>query len=439
MNLARHAWRSGAAAMAFVLTLLPGPTSAQADGGQQPTFRSSVDLVVLDVQVVDATGRPAVGLPASSFDVRIDGRRRKVVSADLLHYAPGGGNTTAAGVSPGGPAARNIWPASTTAPGRTFVLAVDAVSLSSGEGAGVVRAARAFVDRLPTNDAVGIVMFPRGATLRPTTDRDAVRGAIGKVVGLQSMRANPFHLTPAEAIDIATEMDQVSLSAMSAPRGGRGTGAVTVTADVLRQVQARECQGTVDAACTAGIVIDADAQSRQIEDQVSESLTGLKALLTLLTDYPGRKTVVLLSAGMPVSDRSGGWHRDGSEARALGRAAALANATVYSIHLDSGYRSVFSAETRTTRATSLARDRDMQQRLLADFAFASGGALFEAPTDAGENGLARVLLESSAFYSLGVAPEARDLDGRPHALGVSVAERGLTLRSRRFVVLRPSR
>ena len=400
-----------------------------------PVFRSAVDVVLVEVQVVDEAGHPIRGLAPSSFDVRIDGRRRQVVSADLMQYALEPGRIPAA--SPGnGAVARNDWVSSTDLPGRTFVIAIDAVSFSAGEGAGVVRAARAFVDRLAPNDLVGLVTLPRGAILRPTGNRAAIRSALATVSGLQNLRPNPFHLSASEAMDIVAEMDQAALARMTA-----GRGAQLITPMVLRQVQARECQSAIDQGCMQGIVIDADAQARQIEEQVTDSIGGLKALLALLADLPGRKTVVLMSGGMPVNERSGGWHGDGSEARALGRATATANATVYAVHVDVGFRAGQNAETRIMRpAVSIARDRELQQRLLNDFAVSSGGALIEAPTDAGEGGLARVLRESSAFYALGVTPEPRDLDGRPHELRVTLAQKGPnTLRSPKFVVLRRGR
>jgi VWFA-related protein len=160
-------------------------------------------------------------------------------------------------------------------------------------------------------------------------------------------------------------------------------------------------------------------------------------LLRLLSEYPGRKTVVLISAGMPISDfAGGGWHRDGGEARALGQDAARANATVYALHLDSGYRSIYNPEQRAARPTvSIARDREIEELILGDFALASGGALFSLPTGSGEGALDQILRETSAFYLLGVSPDARDFDGRPHELKVSVQQRGLTVRSRKFVVL----
>lgn len=186
--------------------------------------------------------------------------------------------------------------------------------------------------------------------------------------------------------------------------------------------------------------MEVEAQAREMEDRVTESLDGLKRLLQLLADYAGRKTIVLLSAGMPASDRAGGWHRDGSQARALGQAAARANATVYSIHLDAGYRTLFNAEVRSARTSvSPGRERELQQRLLADFADASGGALLPAATDAGEQALARVLRETSAVYVLGLAAEPRDLDGRPHPLRIDVSHPGATVRSGRFVVPRAAK
>jgi VWFA-related protein len=404
--------------------------------GQQPTFRSGVDLVLVEVIAVDRAGAPAL-IPASQFEVRIDGRPRRVVSAELMRYASDL-TSHAAPRSPERPLARNDWPETSGTPGQTFVIAIDVASLSAGDGAGVVRAARRFVEQLPAADAVGVVALPRGTVLRPTTDRTAVRASLGGVVGLQALRANPFHLTAAEIVDINAEAEQMAALG-TVTVSGRGRGQVIAVQDVLRQVQTRECRGMADQVCLQEIVMEAESQARELEDQVSESLAGLNALLGLLVEYPGRKTVVLLSAGMPVSDRPGGWHRDSNEARMLGRAAAVANATVYAIHLDVGYRNVYSAETRLARpAVSLARERDVQQRLLADFAYSSGGALFDAPVDAGENGLARVRRETSAFYALGVAPEPRDLDGRTHELRVSVADRNVTVRSRRFVVLRPA-
>ena len=45
------------------------------------TFRSSVDLIAVDVQIVDRSGVPLTSLKPEDFEVTLDGRRRRVVSA----------------------------------------------------------------------------------------------------------------------------------------------------------------------------------------------------------------------------------------------------------------------------------------------------------------------------------------------------------------------
>ena len=44
------------------------------------------DLIAVDVEVVDTEGRPVAALPPDKFTVMIDGRRRRVVSADFISY-----------------------------------------------------------------------------------------------------------------------------------------------------------------------------------------------------------------------------------------------------------------------------------------------------------------------------------------------------------------
>ncbi len=54
---------------------------------QTPTFKSAVDLVPVDVSIVDKTGRPVRGLEVSDFVLSIDGRPRKVESAQFISSA----------------------------------------------------------------------------------------------------------------------------------------------------------------------------------------------------------------------------------------------------------------------------------------------------------------------------------------------------------------
>ena len=50
--------------------------AAQQPPQQPPAFKSSADVIAVDVQVVTRDGMPITGLTAEQFEVFIDGRRR---------------------------------------------------------------------------------------------------------------------------------------------------------------------------------------------------------------------------------------------------------------------------------------------------------------------------------------------------------------------------
>src|SRR5687768_8139752 len=81
---ARRTRRSGGALYAAMLALLALPLTSTSIEGRGQTFRSSVDLIALDVQVRDKNGRPVSTLDAGSFEVTVDGKPRRVVSADFI-------------------------------------------------------------------------------------------------------------------------------------------------------------------------------------------------------------------------------------------------------------------------------------------------------------------------------------------------------------------
>src|SRR4051794_14040025 len=119
--------------LAFAAVLAAGVLGAQ----QQPTFRASVELIAVDVQVVDHNGAPMTNLRPESFEVTIDGKRHKVGSVDFVRHSV---SDRSSGVvhATSGPIATNEWP--TGGPGRTFMIAVDLGSFDVGESRGVAAA-----------------------------------------------------------------------------------------------------------------------------------------------------------------------------------------------------------------------------------------------------------------------------------------------------------
>jgi hypothetical protein len=84
---------------------------------------------------------------------------------------------------------------------------------------------------------------------------------------------------------------------------------------------------------------------------------------------------------------------------------------------------------------NLERDSTVAGAWLSQVSDSAGGALLKVLAGNGESSFDRVLRETSAYYLLGVQPEATDRDGKPHPIEVTVNPRGLTVRSRRWVAM----
>src|SRR5687767_4918882 len=110
--------------LAGLMALAGGGTDVLRSQNATPQFPAGVDLARAEVQVVDSNGTPRATIRASSCDVRIDGRRRRLTAAQFVRDTSGPGSTLGASPSDG-PTARNIWPDLSGAAGRTFVLAFD--------------------------------------------------------------------------------------------------------------------------------------------------------------------------------------------------------------------------------------------------------------------------------------------------------------------------
>jgi VWFA-related protein len=449
----RFSWsrRVAPVPIAACLALLSVQPAATADQ-QQPTFTATVDLIAVDVQVVDGEGFPVTSLRPQDFEVSINGRRRRVASADFVQTTTVDGTAPARPVT-SGPQATNLWPTSDIAStGRTYVLAFDTDSFTVQESRDVVAAARGFIRRLQPGDAVGLYTFPIGPRMEPTLEHNLVSQAVDRVVGRSQAVPGEHNLTPSEIIDITSE-----ISRQSSINVGRGNAAITAglnagagatsnssssammsigDGSTLQRVQLREC-GSISSACAEMIQTEAATMAFYLEGRATEGLTGLRALVGLLNEQPGRKTVVLFSAGIPVTDRPGGRPEVGDLAKLLGQDAAATNTSIYTLHIDNREIRAMSAESRRGGSTPASRSRDMAVggRLLEEFSGASGGALLRVLLGGGELALERVFRETSSHYLLGVEPDEADRDGRIRELRVRVGTRGVTVRSRSWVVV----
>jgi hypothetical protein len=162
------------------------------------------------------------------------------------------------------------------------------------------------------------------------------------------------------AIDMGVRARQNTLALDgTVPNAGLVTGATPATAlppdfAAVLDVASRECPGQAD--CVSSILNEVAMLAPHLENQAASSLGGLDELLRALAGVPGRKAVVLVSAGVLVSDRKDGRPGVGDLSRTLGQVAAQANVTVYTVQMEAnGVAALASARlpTRTSNRDKL--------------------------------------------------------------------------------------
>lgn len=384
--------------------LVPALLAAQTP--QAPVIRTGVELVMVDVHVVDRKGTPVTSLRLDQFEVSIDGKRRQILSAQLVD-TPSGVAQPAGGAS----AAADPTPSKPFQPGNVYVLAIDQGSFRAVNAPSAMHAVREFVKRLGPNDYLGLISFPGpGVTIDPTRAREPVLAAVPRIVGFTSLRQpRRYQFTLSDALDVAS-------------RDG----------DARRRVIERNCQPN-DMMCPNEIEMEVNEVVTTLEAQGIQSLDGLRGAVTTVASLPGRKTMVVVSAGIPSGDRTGGRVYLKSQATDVGRIAAQSGILLYTLHLNTSFLDAFSPDAPSVSQT-LMREAGVYARGLDIFNGTAGGTYLEVNTGP-DFAIDRVIRETSKYYLLGVEPQDADRDGKPHQIRVRVRQGGTNVRNRPVVVI----
>jgi VWFA-related protein len=351
---------------------------------QQPTFRSGVELVRLDVTVVDGSGTPVADLTPDDFEVRIDGAPAPVRSLRLLDL---GSALTTASASLGPAYTSNL----ESPAGRLIVLAVDEENLPEDSARPLLQSVAAMIDRLAAGDRMSIAGLPDpGPRVDFTNDRSLLKDTL---YSLQQRRP----LTAASPALGTFGGDGIRTS----PTAGRGL-------DV------------------SGRGMGMDHPSRQ-----SPSLQGLQRGLSFLESLSklveslvaveGPKTLWLVSSGLPFDPDL--LHRY----KSFARAAAEARVTLHVLRTHAGSGS--ASGNAGSQVAEAPGDLDGAGVL----AGLTGGTLTQAVGSA-RGVLERLERETTASYVLGVdAPGGRALS-KPLDVTVRVTRPGVSVRSPKQVV-----
>lgn len=377
-----------------------------AQSTQRPPFRSATELISVDVQVSDRRWNPVTDLRLEDFEVRIDGKPRIVASSQLVNVAATSEVTERSGV----PAMVAQAKAEATTEGRTFILAIDQSSLQVVNEPAALEVVSRFLTLTQSTDRVGLVAYPQpGLNVAPSIDREAVRAAARRLAGQYFPATTGYNISLSEAVDFAAN-----------------------DSDTIMRVSRRECR-VADITCVMQVSDAAREIARTAEVQALRSISGLKSVVDAVRDWPGRKTLVVVSAGMATSDRIGARPDIRLEADILGRRAAEANAVIYTLHLDVAFLTQFSAKNRG-RVQTVFRDGGLAATGLERFTGNAGGSLLAIHAGP-DQALNRLLRETSYYYLLGVEAIPVERDGKTHRIEVRIRRPGTTVRARSRVLI----
>ncbi len=396
--------RRPAALLWLGITIIAMPPLA-AERGQQPAaaFRTGVDLLTLEATVLDRDGVPARDLQPGDFTVMVGGRPRKVVFADVHgdRLAP---------VTDAVAAERARRAGATGGDGRIVVFVIDRDSLAAGNEAALLQTASTVLDSLGPADAVGLLGVPVGA-VDLTRDHDRVRAALPLMTGTRP-RQDMYR-------DRNIAWDEALAYERRDPR-------------VIAEVIERECYRIpgdprgLQPRCPDDLVVQARELLQAGRAQVEATTSALERLAAQLAPLRGSKHVILISGGLPFGqDLVVHFERFATR-------AAEAQLVLHALHLDQPDSDVTN---RRTIASAFG-GRDMTAGLGA-LTGMTGGALFMGVGRAA-GVFDRITTEINNFYVLGVESEPDDASGSPRDVTVSVNRPGVTVRSRREVVSRPS-
>jgi VWFA-related protein len=396
---------------------------------QKPTFKSGVEVVLLDVNVVDAAHVPVSDLEAEDFLIAVDGKPRKVVSAQFVRYDVRTPNnperTTVRALEPAGV---TVVPVKTPGrpPARNILIVVDTDSMEPGDGLLARQEAAKFIDKLAADDRVGIVTIPwMASVVTMTKNRDQARAALQKVITGAERYRSQYAVGLAEALDVE--------------RGDARKAQEIVWRNCCRNTetyeqclaQPAEIEGCID-------IVHMEIRQTQLEAHLrgQRSVDALRDLAESLRGIDGPKTMVFITGGTPPPDMQSvvAYSR-------LNASFAAAQISLYTLYTQQ--ERVVNVKERATVG-----DRDGTPLGLADTTVERAGA--ENATGAA-NGIMMdvvgtydkyfdtIVTELSGAYIVGIEVQASDRDGRTHQVSVKVNRKGADVRARNHYVIEPAR
>lgn len=373
---------------------------------QQPqaTFKSTVDLVAVDVSIVDKNGRPVDDLTLDEFTLKVDGKSRKLSTAEFVNLRHAGDTTD--------PTPTSYSTNQGAKPGRLILIVVDEGNIHRGNGRNIMAAAARFIDTLNPSDRVSLEFVPGTGPIVGFTSNHALvkrllQNGVGKMVEADfSRRVGVF-----EALTFVRD-------------GARS--------QTWLEVLDRECLALAGdpvngyATCTQQVANEARTVFQNARAQTANSLVSLRAIIQRLIGGNTPKSVVLITEGIVID-------RNAADLNWVGPITSEAQVNLFSIQVDGSFT---DASTRAQSPTHY-EDHDLYVEGLNRLTGEARGIVLPVAVNANAV-FSRLDLELSGYYLLSFEPDLVDRDGKAHDISVQVSRPGVSVRARpQFKVAAP--
>jgi len=437
----------------FVLLVFLSSSSAFLSAGQQQhhTITSTSTAILVDAVVRDKAGHLVTDLNANDFEVFEDGVPQTVDSFTRVSHGGGIGigvawrapdrtiavNPTAVPDTAASPASAPLEDAATVA------LVFD--HLSSESLALAQKATLAYVP-ISGDSPVRVGVFAGDVGVRVlqfyTTDRSSVRRAIAKIAPTGMIEEKKAERED-DLMNRRREIDAANASATSGTLGANGAAAAASAAQT----------GELE---TERALIQTELNMMRTYENFDRAHKGydtagvLMSVIQSLSLYPGRKTIVFFSEGLPVTPSLA------SKLDTVVDAANRANVTAYAVDAK-GLRTASSLVDARKQMTNFVDDRDLQvvtgsdrseqpmtmalehvqntmqldsRTGLAKLAEDTGGFLVEHSNDL-TSAFRRIDEDNQFHYLLTYAPKNSTFDGKFRAIRVGVRRAGTRVFARK--------
>lgn len=407
-------------ALALILSLFvqlmaqetsPAPAAQQTQADEDEVVRITTNLVQLDAVVTDKDGNQVTDLKAEDFEVLEDNRSQSITN--FSYISAGSVETNAAAR-----VAKNV-PTKPSAPlrpeqvRRTIAMVADDLGLSTGSISFLRSALRKTVtEQLQPNDLTAVIRTAGGLGVLQqfTSDQRLLNAAIERI------RWNGFmnRVDSFEAIQAAP----VAKFGGGAATAGGGLGASLLDEDKTAKMAAA-------------------VKSLREDILTFGTINSLNYIINGLKNLPGRKSILLFSDSLKLSERNI------DDMRRLADNANRASVVIYTMNTRGLQTTGITAADATSGNTGAEIDAQLATRAggisggqsgLSYLSQQTGGLDIHNTNDLG-GGIKRVLDDQKGYYLIGYRPDKSTFDEkgskRFHDIRIKVKRPGLIVRSRR--------